>query len=382
MKAMKGYPCLGVRETLFCLFGPKGVVANRGVEGMNLEKGQGSGIIGGVVSALVMAWCALPAAAQGTPERLPYSELFDQTGGGGLGTSSWTMGPATPPAILNDQFLRIGTAQWAIDNTPRPGFSPQNSLNYNNQYGTYQMGLASFAFATSPLIAFYPKPPLTTVITQAKLTFECLYDTETGLEPGSAGPRGNSHDCRIFRILDNQQIGVLHTRQYLSLLQDPPLGPGGVCGLFPPDTTEICPNPTTTSWHLHTLTFDKPALDPDFNAVININGIVTEGSVHFRYIFHTDDNLFNDHQGWFIDNIGITAPGLVSGGGGGSTGMGADFDTDVERVITVGSGGGGGGSRCSGSISRGGISGRLFTGAAALAGLGLLALGILRRRLS
>ncbi len=165
----------------------------------------------------------------------------------------------------NDFSTAVGwtlNGLWAVDGTPASvsAHSGTTSLNYNNG-STFNTGATNSGAATSSA--------LTVSGSSCAATFWCNYTTET------EGAEWDKRWVRIRKAADNALVAEYQLA-----------GSGGTAG------AGACA--AMGSWHSHTISVDP-----------------TLGSVKIEFFFDTGDEQYNDHEGWFIDDLKIVS-GLAS----------------------------------------------------------------------
>ena len=152
--------------------------------------------------------------------------------------------------------------QWAVDDTPIPGNSADNSLNYNNAAGTYATGDFVYGFGNSPTIDL-------TQATDALVAFACRYQTED---------EGTSYDQRHLYVYDAD------------------LGEYIASGQFATDGSGNFQCDVMDTWHAHFITLDPAMLGKN---------------LQFHFYFDSIDDFLNDFQGWFIDDFIVVVPDVT-----------------------------------------------------------------------
>jgi hypothetical protein len=183
------------------------------------------------------------------------------------GLEGWTVTPGvgTPPVA------------WAADATPvapaAPG-SPPNSLNFNDGVD-FSNGVTVSGSATSPVVNLAGA-------TTATLTFVCMYQTETTSAT-------STFDQRRVQMSTDNFAGTPPVNTQLG-------------------ATGTSPCPAMLSWHTHSFPVPTALLAANFR---------------IRFFFNSGDSIANTGQGWFVDNVLLSATGISAPGGGGGSGFGA-----------------------------------------------------------
>lgn len=201
---------------------------------------------------------ASPAPARAQALELVYGENFQS------GAPGWTLTSTS------------GTVVWAPDATPTlvagatSVFSGPASLNYNNGVD-FDDGTTVVGTATSPVFNVAKRAPA--------FFFQCNYETET---------TGTAFDQRIVQISRDGFVSINFNEQLSTTPGATTLGACAAMG----------------TWHFHSM-----SLDPGW------------GNIQIRFIFNSVDALFNNFEGWFIDDISVWAfADDNTRGGGGATG--------------------------------------------------------------
>ena len=152
---------------------------------------------------------------------------------------------------------------WGVDNSPIGGYSAATSLNFNN--GTnYDTGDFVYGLAISPFIDISGAP-------NATLRFRCRFQTETP----SLFPVVRQAELRWLFIFDA-------AGEILALLEFAGDGSSDVsCGAM-------------DMWHEHSI-----SLNPAW------------GTIVLGFYFDSNDEVANNFQGWFIDNLAVEIPDVT-----------------------------------------------------------------------
>jgi hypothetical protein len=224
-----------------------------------------------VAGALALgAVYALPAEAQSTPVNIA-TENFD-----GL-PAGWTL--SAP----------MGGVGWDIDTVPIAGVGGSPCLNYNDDVD-YDSGAQNQGSARSGNYTI-----ASATYTTYTITFQCQRYIE--LSTGMMGRNINMFDTCIVNVYDSSSATTPIARYQLAdltdLINNPPLAGYTTvsCGL-------------NNAWHQHTLSLPTAPV----------------GTVAVEFVFNTVDALNNTRQGWFVDDLAISAVDPGSGGGGGGGG--------------------------------------------------------------
>jgi hypothetical protein len=229
-------------------------------------------------------------------------------------TSAWTSFGGNPeantdfstngfivgPALLSENFDtglpgtwtvagNGGAVTWKADALPTPVgpgpgaafVSSPNSLNYNDDTSFNNADLANSGTATTPVIV-----GTGTII----VTFDCNHETEGG---------SFFDEMRMLMSSDNFVTTLTNNQFFIGAVS-----PNGCAAMG--------------TWHTHT---------------ISVPGVAANFQI--RFSFNTQDGVFNDFDGWFIDNLFVTNTPTVTDQSPG-TPSGLQQRDSVATIIPVG----------------------------------------------